>query len=121
VRGRFDAVVVGAGPAGSIAALVLARSGARVALADLPLRTFLNEQVVPYERDEVTRLIVDTHDAPSFHRSAPAPNGIIAANPTLNICKRSTRELAERSSCMPPRKKGSAAIQFHAFPPIISV
>ena len=33
-RGRFDAVVVGAGPAGSIAALVLARSGARVALAD---------------------------------------------------------------------------------------
>ena len=33
-RRRFDAVVVGAGPAGSIAALMLARSGARVALAD---------------------------------------------------------------------------------------
>src|SRR5580658_8509305 len=31
---RFDVVVVGAGPAGSIAALVLARAGARVALAD---------------------------------------------------------------------------------------
>ena len=31
---RFDAVVVGAGPAGSVAALVLARSGARVALVD---------------------------------------------------------------------------------------
>jgi menaquinone-9 beta-reductase len=34
VSRRFDVVVVGAGPAGSIAALVLARSGARVALAD---------------------------------------------------------------------------------------
>ena len=33
-RDRFDAVVVGAGPAGSVAALVLARGGARVALAD---------------------------------------------------------------------------------------
>jgi flavin-dependent dehydrogenase len=34
VSRRFDVVVVGAGPAGSTAALVLARSGARVALAD---------------------------------------------------------------------------------------
>ncbi len=31
---RFDVLVVGAGPAGSITALVLARSGARVALVD---------------------------------------------------------------------------------------
>src|SRR5260221_14160647 len=42
------------------------RMAARVALADLPLRTFLDEQVVPYESDEVTRLIVDTHDAAAF-------------------------------------------------------
>jgi geranylgeranyl reductase family protein len=34
VSGRFDVVVAGAGPAGSVAALVLARAGARVALAD---------------------------------------------------------------------------------------
>ena len=34
MSGRFDVVVAGAGPAGSIAALVLARSGARVALVD---------------------------------------------------------------------------------------
>src|SRR5215210_738357 len=39
---------------------------ARMALADLPLRQFLNEVVIPYEDDEVTRLIVDSHDAASF-------------------------------------------------------
>jgi ethanolamine ammonia-lyase large subunit len=39
---------------------------ARMALADLPLRQFLNEAVIPYEDDEVTRLIVDTHDASAF-------------------------------------------------------
>ena len=39
---------------------------ARMALADVPLRQFLNEAVIPYEDDEVTRLIVDSHDAPAF-------------------------------------------------------
>ena len=42
------------------------RVAARFALADLPLATFLDEQVVPYETDEVTRLIVDRHDAGAF-------------------------------------------------------
>jgi ethanolamine ammonia-lyase large subunit len=42
------------------------RVAAQMALADLPLTTFLNEAVVPYETDEVTRLIVDTHDAAAF-------------------------------------------------------
>ncbi len=32
----------------------------------MPLRTFLHEAVVPYEADEVTRLILDTHDAAAF-------------------------------------------------------
>ncbi len=39
---------------------------ARMALADLPLRTFLHEALIPYEIDEVTRLIVDGHDAAAF-------------------------------------------------------
>ncbi|HEV2552287.1 MAG TPA: ethanolamine ammonia-lyase subunit EutB [Bosea sp. (in: a-proteobacteria)] len=39
---------------------------ARMALADLPLRTFLHEALIPYEIDEVTRLIVDSHDAAAF-------------------------------------------------------
>jgi ethanolamine ammonia-lyase large subunit len=39
---------------------------ARIALADVPLRHFLHEAVIPYEDDEVTRLIVDTHDPEAF-------------------------------------------------------
>ena len=39
---------------------------ARMALADVPLRQFLNETVVAYEDDEITRLIIDTHDVPAF-------------------------------------------------------
>ena len=39
---------------------------ARWALAELPLRQFLNEALVPYEADEVTRLIIDSHDAVAF-------------------------------------------------------
>ena len=42
------------------------RVAAQLALADLPLRTFLNEAVIPYEADEVTRLIIDSHDATAF-------------------------------------------------------
>ena len=42
------------------------RVAAQMALADLPLRTFLNDAVVPYEADEVTRLIIDSHDAAAF-------------------------------------------------------
>src|SRR6202166_3094213 len=39
---------------------------ARIALADVPLKQFLQEAVIPYEDDEVTRLIVDTHDPSAF-------------------------------------------------------
>ncbi|MBV5273023.1 MAG: ethanolamine ammonia-lyase subunit EutB [Lamprocystis purpurea] len=37
------------------------RVAAQMALAELPLTTFLNETVVPYASDDVTRLIIDTH------------------------------------------------------------
>lgn len=39
---------------------------AQMVLAALPLRTFLNEALVPYEDDEVTRLILDSHDTVAF-------------------------------------------------------
>jgi ethanolamine ammonia-lyase large subunit len=52
--------------AGLAAATDAQRVAARSVLADLPLATFLNEPVVPYETDEVTRLILDSHDAAAF-------------------------------------------------------
>jgi len=42
------------------------RVAAQMALADLPLAALLNETVVPYETDDVTRLILDTHDRAAF-------------------------------------------------------
>ncbi|WP_434287743.1 ethanolamine ammonia-lyase subunit EutB [Celeribacter sp. SCSIO 80788] len=52
--------------AGLIATSDVERVAAQMVLADLPLKTFLEELLVPYEEDEVTRLIVDTHDAAAF-------------------------------------------------------
>ena len=42
------------------------RVAARMALADLPLVTFLHDPLIAYEADDVTRLIFDTHDAAAF-------------------------------------------------------
>ena len=42
------------------------RMAARMALAEVPLADFLDTQVIPYELDEVTRLIADTHDTGAF-------------------------------------------------------
>jgi ethanolamine ammonia-lyase large subunit len=39
---------------------------AKMALADVPLKRFLDEAVIPYEADDVTRLIIDRHDAAAF-------------------------------------------------------
>ena len=52
--------------AGVAASSAEERMAARMALAELPLKRFLDEAIVPYEQDEVTRLIVDTHDRAAF-------------------------------------------------------
>jgi ethanolamine ammonia-lyase large subunit len=52
--------------AGIAAETAEAMIAARMALADVPLKQFLQEQVVPYDLDEVTRLIVDSHDVAAF-------------------------------------------------------
>lgn len=52
--------------AGVAAESEIVRAAARYALADVPLKHFLQESVIPYEQDDVTRLIVDTHDQNAF-------------------------------------------------------
>ena len=56
--------------AGIIAESAAERMAARTILADMPLRRFLDEALIPYEIDEVTRLIVDSHESAAF---APWP------------------------------------------------
>jgi len=38
------------------------RVAAQLCLAEVPLKQFLNEEIIPYEHDEVTRLIMDKRD-----------------------------------------------------------
>ena len=52
--------------AGLAAESAVERVAAQMLLADLPLARFLEEPLIPYEDDEVTRLIVDTHDEKAF-------------------------------------------------------
>ena len=52
--------------AGIGAATAQQRMAARHVLADTPLKQFLHEALVPYETDNITRLILDTHDAAAF-------------------------------------------------------
>ncbi|HAX22789.1 MAG TPA: ethanolamine ammonia lyase large subunit [Hydrogenophaga sp.] len=52
--------------AGLAAATEQERVAARWVLADVPLQRFLDEALIPYETDEVTRLIIDGHDRAAF-------------------------------------------------------
>jgi ethanolamine ammonia-lyase large subunit len=52
--------------AGVAAVSAAERVAAQRALAELPLAHFLSEAIIPYEQDEVTRLILDGHDAAAF-------------------------------------------------------
>jgi ethanolamine ammonia-lyase large subunit len=56
--------------AGIAASCAEENAAARRCLADVPLSTFLAEPLVPYEHDEVTRLILDGHDAAAFRSLA---------------------------------------------------
>jgi ethanolamine ammonia-lyase large subunit len=69
---------------------------ARIALADVPLKQFLHETVIPYEVDEVTRLIVDSHDAAAFGAIASLTVGsfrdwLLSGKATPDVLKRISR------------------------------
>ncbi|MEJ2633631.1 MAG: ethanolamine ammonia-lyase subunit EutB [Acidihalobacter sp.] len=76
VRYRFDGLrelLAKASPlrsgdqlAGLAAESTVERVAAQRALGEVPLKAFLDEALIPYEEDEVTRLILDTHDAAAF-------------------------------------------------------
>ena len=52
--------------AGLAAETAVERMAARLCLAEVPLRRFLDEALIPYETDEITRLIMDRHDPAAF-------------------------------------------------------
>jgi len=52
--------------AGLAAETYAERMAARMCLAEVPLKTFLQDVLIPYEHDEVTRLIIDSHNAQAF-------------------------------------------------------
>jgi len=56
--------------AGLGASSALQRMAARYVLADLPLKVFLRDALIPYETDNVTRLIIDGHNAQAFAKVA---------------------------------------------------
>jgi len=69
---------------------------ARIALADVPLKQFLHESVIPYEDDEVTRLIVDTHDRSAFAAISSLTVGsfrdwLLSGAATTDVLKRIAR------------------------------
>lgn len=76
------------------------RVAARYVLADIPLKDFLQDLLIPYETDEVTRLIIDTHDALAF---APVSHMTVGEfRDWLLSCAASTEALAALAGGLTP-------------------
>jgi ethanolamine ammonia-lyase large subunit len=83
---------------GDVLAGVAARSAeenvaAKMALADVPLKRFLTEALVPYESCDVTRLIIDRHDAAAF---APVSHMTVGAFRDWLLSDEATTEVLAR-------------------------
>jgi len=72
--------------AGLAASSAEERIAARYVLADLPLSAFIEDLVIPYEDDEVTRLIVDSHDGAAFASFAQMTVGELREHLLSNAC-----------------------------------
>ncbi|GEM_PF-3556388 len=83
------------------------RMAAKMALAEVPLREILANPPIPYEADEVTRLIIDTHDRDAFsqhYRPARSPERASATQPPYrrserHRCKHARRPALWRRGC----------------------
>ena len=84
-----------------------------MALADVPLSTFLNEPVIPYESDEMTRLIIDTHDAAAF---APIAHLTVGAFRDWLLAASTTSGDTLASCAGPDAGDGGGRQQAHAQP-----
>jgi ethanolamine ammonia-lyase large subunit len=83
---------------GDVLAGVAARTAeenvaAKMALADVPLKRFLTEALVPYESCDVTRLIIDRHDAAAF---APVSHMTVGAFRDWLLSDEATTEVLAR-------------------------
>src|SRR5262249_50241149 len=73
---------------------------AKMALAEVPLKTFLSEAVVPYEQDDVTRLILDTQDAAAF---APVSHMTVCEFRDWLLSEKATpKDVSALASGLPP-------------------
>jgi ethanolamine ammonia-lyase large subunit len=81
--------------AGIGAASATERIAAQLVLSDIPLKTFLTETLIPYETDEVTRLIIDTHDPLAF---APISNLSIGEFRNWLLLPQTTGEIINKAA-----------------------
>ena len=65
------------------------RVAAQMRLADVPLKRFLNEPLIPPEQDEITRLILEAHDATAFE---PVKDLTVEEIPLEDVVRRIFKE-----------------------------
>jgi len=99
--------------AGISAASAQERIAAQLALADLPLKTFLSEPIVSYDTDEITRLIYDQHDvqafAPISHLRPSSPSPSSPTTPTRSPASSTTSTTSRPSPPSPTSPSASSA------------